>query len=83
MFKNGEYINCVACELCFSRMIKPNQIYCKKCHAKIHSNKVSNSKVFKIDFNKSSCSLISIKNVTQKYIGKHYLVIFACLTEIS
>lgn len=70
MFKNGELVNCMICELCFKKIVKPNQFYCKKCQVKIRSNNILNSKVYKTKLNINSNSLVKFYNVSKEYIGK-------------
>lgn len=69
MLVNSELVNCTTCEICFSQIIKPNQIYCKKCQVKTQCNKASNIKVHKSRLYKYS-SNFEVLNLTKKYIGK-------------
>jgi hypothetical protein len=75
MFKSDILINIVACKRCFKQMIKPNQRYCRKCKDKVTNNKATNSKVYKMKYDKSARSFTKVENVTQKYIGKYFIAL--------
>jgi hypothetical protein len=70
MFENSEIVNYVVCEKCFNKIIKPNQLYCKKCLAKTKRNKTSNKKLHNIRLNRNSSNLVKVFSVTKNNIGK-------------
>jgi hypothetical protein len=70
MFKKGDLVNCKACELCLSKIIKPNQFYCKKCQAKARSSKIYDRDAYNNRINKSFDNMVAVLNVAKDYIGK-------------
>ncbi|KXN64987.1 hypothetical protein CONCODRAFT_13591 [Conidiobolus coronatus NRRL 28638] len=72
MFKNSKSVNYMACEQCFSQIIRPNQLYCKKCQVKTQCNKTSNRKLHKVKLNKNSSNLVEVLNAAKKHIDPNY-----------
>ncbi|KXN66886.1 hypothetical protein CONCODRAFT_11172 [Conidiobolus coronatus NRRL 28638] len=72
MFKKGELVNCMACEICFSKIIKPNQIYCKKCQVKARCNKTYDRNAYNIRVNKNFDNMVAVLSVAKKYIEPKY-----------
>lgn len=69
MFKNTQLVTCIVCEVCFNQIIKPNQLYCKKCQDKVRWNKTSDKKLLNNRYNKSSSDSVNTLKLAKKYIG--------------